>query len=485
MAFYLGDNINTRLKVLDSEGWGMDILAAENHTTFDSGEFQAQSGTWWSANPIYRTQGWTSSVSRTSVAVGGGIIAVGDAAYDDSNWTNIGRVDLFDNKGNWFKSINVLDDTYDTTSSGSMLDIGFGADVAIAHGRLAVSTYGKTINPDWGKVYLFDLSGNYIDVFQTDSFSASVAFPTSIALGKRHLVVGDHLWDSSGAGSGDWNGEGKVHIFDLDNSTERSVTFGQAHRLGLTSRGEKPTVRSNVSFGWSVATGYGRIYVGAPGDNSDSTGSSSLQGVGSAFMLDFDGNFLGKFDAYDAVYPPGPLGSGAEEAKFGNEINVGQGMVAIGASLYDDTAVFNPDEGLVYITNLNGEHLFSVGKTRVQDNGIADSSFENWDTEFSNDYGNNYRQRQEIRIDNDRMYFPGINTSTTNVSHLNVLKLDGSGAEATVDHADSAIRGPRWLWAMNASGGLWANVDYGEDELNVQNSNLTLAGYLDKVLRKT
>jgi len=489
MAFYIGNN-----KVLDSSGWNMTNIAAENHSTFDSGEFQAQSGNWWTtlkrSNGYYvpdnitkpRTEGWTTGVSTTSIAVGGGIIAVGDGGYDDSSYTNVGRVDLFDNKGNWFRSLNVDSNTYDTPAN----TIGFGNNVTIGHGRLAVSTYAKSVNPSYGKVYVYDLSGNYIDEFQTDSFSASVGFPTSIALGKRHLVVGDHLWDSSGAGSGDWNGEGKVHIFDITNELpERSVTFGQAHRMGLTSRGENPTVRSGVSFGWTVSTGYGRIYVGAYGDNSDSTGSFSSQGVGSAFMLDFDGNFLSKFDAYSAVYPPGPVSRGASEDKFGTSIRVGQGMLAITAPNFDDTASGGTNEGVVYITDLNGEHLLRQGNIQVSSGyGRVDSSNLGWDTEFSN-LQSTGSYNDDAWIDNDRIYYPRAFNNGTN-TRFTPLRLDGSGAEATMNTVDSlAIRDDYWTDLMGAGGGLWTNVDIGVEELNIQNSNLTLSGYLDKVLRKT
>lgn len=265
------------------------------------------------------------------------------------------------------------------------------------------------------------------------------------------------------------------------------VKYSDAHALGLKSRDENTTINPWIGFGSDVAAGYGRIYVGAPGDNADSNTTPLGTGVGSVFILDNDGNFLSKIDAYDAVYAPGPGGTGAREARFGAEINVGQGMVAIGAPSFDDgsTGAGGNDEGLVYVTNVNGEHLLSVGRRRPQENGIADSSYENWDAEFSNDYGANYRLRDLINIDNDRMYFQGHNPSTSSVGHLNVLKLDGAGAEATVDYADSAIRGSKWPFMMQASGGLWANADYEQEELNVQNSNLTLSGYLDKVLRKT
>jgi hypothetical protein len=475
MAFYLGNN-----KILDSEGFALSVLANETHSTFDSGEFQAQTGTWWSANPIYRTEGWSSDIS---IAVGGGIIAVGDSLYNDSNYTDVGRVDLFDNKGNWFRKLSLTADTYDTDANGRR----FGDQVAIGNGVLAVTSYGFD-SGSTNKVYLFDLSGNYQREFATGEADA-VGFPTYITIGNERLVVSDPFWDSAGVTSSTekWYREGRIHIFPLDDTSEKVVKYSDAYALGLTSRNENSTINPWPFFGNGLAAGYGRIYVGTPGDNADSGTNPLGNGVGSVFILDNDGNFLSKIDAYDAVYPPGPGGTGGREASFGSEINIGQGMVAIGAQTFNDgsTGAGGNQEGLVYVTNLNGEHLLSVGRRRPQEDGIADSSYENWDAEFGNDYGSNYQLRDLINIDNDRMYFQGHNPSTSNVGHLNVLKLDGAGAEATVDHADSAIRGAKWPFMMQASGGLWANADYEDEELNVQNSNLTLSGYLDKVLRKT
>jgi len=54
-----------------------------------------------------------------------------------------------------------------------------------------------------------------------------------------------------------------------------------------------------------------------------------------------------------------------------------------------------------------------------------------------------------------------------------------------MNRVDSSIRDDYWTDRMGAGGGLWTNVDIGVEELNIQNSNLTLSGYLDKVLRKT
>lgn len=479
MAFYLGSN-----KIIDSDGYSMSTLVTHSHETFAAGEFQAQSGSWWSGSPVSRTAGWSSSA--TSIAVGGGIIAVGDAYYDDGSFTNVGRVDLFDNKGEWFRKLSMTADTYDVDANNRQ----FGFLVAIGNGVLAVASGPKSVSGTTGKVYLFDLAGNYQREIQTTDYANAVGYPYRMTIGNERLIVTDPIWDSSGAGTGLWNAEGRIHIHTLDDATEKIVTWGEAHRLGLKSRGENSTI-TQPYFGYGVGAGYGRIYVGAPGDNFDSGQPSFNNGTGSVFILDNDGNFLSKFDQYDAgedLYPPGPGGSGAETASFGESIHVGQGMVAVQCAGFEDntTTAGGDDEGALYLTTLNGEHLLRHGvRSPFVGTGLVDSSIVGWDTQFSNDFGFQYNYNGEAWIDNDRIYLPSTYSNSNVNQSLNVLYLDGAAREATLDANDSAIRGTDWPTISYASGGLWANVDYTDNELNVQNSNLTLSGYLDKVLRKT
>jgi hypothetical protein len=107
-------------------------------------------------------------------------------------------------------------------------------------------------------------------------------FGSSIAIGSGRIVIGDWLSQSSGASSGE------IHIYDMNGAliSSRSHFFNADHS-GVGQTG----------FGYSVAIGNGKIFVGSPGFNPFSfTNENSISYfyliTGGLTALNLDGGFI-------------------------------------------------------------------------------------------------------------------------------------------------------------------------------------------------
>jgi len=202
-----------------------------------------------------------------SVAVGSGRIVVG-AYLNDANGINSGSAYIFDLDGNQLAKIVASDAAaYDQ----------FGYSVAVGSGRIVV---GAPSDDDAGSLsgsaYIFDLDGNQLAKIVASDAAADDVFGWSVAVGSGRIVVGAYRNDDNGSNSG------SAYIFDLDGNQLTKIVASDG--------------ANDDFFGWSVAVGSGRIVVGA---YQAEDGAEDARG--SAYIFDLDGNQLSKITASDGA----------------------------------------------------------------------------------------------------------------------------------------------------------------------------------------
>ena len=202
-----------------------------------------------------------------SVAVGSGRIVVGAYADNVGIKTDQGSAYIFDLNGNQLGTI--------TASDGAAYDY-FGRSVAVGSGRIVVGASGDDIgsNSNQGSAYIYDLNGNEVGIITASDGAAGDIFGYSVAVGSGRIVVG-----ASGHNVGSNSNQGAAYIFDLN-----------GNQLGIITASNGT---ANAYFGNSVAVGSGKIVVGAYHDNEVAADA------GSAHIFDLNGNQLGIITAFD------------------------------------------------------------------------------------------------------------------------------------------------------------------------------------------
>lgn len=246
-----------------------------------------------------------------------------------SNFANV--ADFFTNTGSYDTTTMPSNEVKITASSAGAGDL-FGKAVAIGSGRIVIGAPGfDTGLTDTGAAYLFNLDGSELKVLAPyDPSNSYKNFGNSVAVGCDRIVIGapgdNEIASLSGA----------IYIFDLSgNLIQKVKAFDGA---------------SGDSFGNSVAVGSGRIVVGAHNDDDN------LNGSGSAYIFDLNGNLVAKINASDPI----------EFQAFGYSVAIGSGRIVIGAYRDDDRGQYS---GSAYIFDLNGTQL---GKITASDGAVQD-----------------------------------------------------------------------------------------------------------------
>jgi len=248
-----------------------------------------------------------------SAAIGSGRIVVG-AVYEDANGSASGSAYIFDLEGNQIAKI----DASDGASSDQ-----FGRSVAAGSGRILVGApYNDDDGSASGEVYFYNQDGQQVLSRTASDAAAGDIFGWSVAIGCNRAVVGAPGNDDNGSNSG------SAYIFDLDGNQITKITASDA-ALG-------------DEFGYICAIGNGRIVVGAPYNDDNSTSQ------GSAYIFDLEGNQIAKLNASsNAQSFNTSLG-----VQFGKDVAVGSGRIVVGAP-FEDTSN-GVLAGAAYIFDLEG-----------------------------------------------------------------------------------------------------------------------------------
>jgi hypothetical protein len=209
---------------------------------------------------IQRTALFDDHFASIKVAVGCGKMVAGLSYYDSSGTINrAGMVEIRDIYDNDQREEKFVEQTAkklwspDGNSSSK-----FGSSVAVGNGRILV---GAEVEDSNGyPAYLFDLEGNLIKRIKPDNWSSSFGFAeysksTDIACGK--IAIGA----PQEAG-------GKVYVYDINGN--------ELWNTGLKASGDVEW------FGYSVAIGSNRVFVGDPEQDGDEV----AQGKVWAYSLD-------------------------------------------------------------------------------------------------------------------------------------------------------------------------------------------------------
>jgi hypothetical protein len=242
-----------------------------------------------------------------SVAVGYGRIIVGADQVGYGGTINVGKVYLYNLKGN---------ETGILTASNYGGNNYFGKSTAIGNSKIVVGAYGNSSSK--GSAYIFDLDGRQIGIITASDGASNDLFGESVAIGSGRIVVG---------ACGDDSDRGSAYIYNSIGNNEIKITASDGS--------------SGDGFGKSVAVGDGRIIVGA---YKDQIGANSQQG--SAYLFDLNGTQLSKITASD----------GAAGAWFGFSVDISNGRIIIGA--WRTNNAFS--SGTLYVFDLDGNEIDKI-----------------------------------------------------------------------------------------------------------------------------
>ena len=156
-----------------------------------------------------------------------------------------------------------------TSSNGASYD-AFGFSVSIGGTVIVAGAPYKEVGSfaNQGLSYIFDLNGNEVGIITASDGVANDNFGYSVAAACGKIVVGAPKHNSNSNSD-----QGAAYIYDYDGTNEVKL---------IASNGA-----SYDAFGTSVAVGSGRIVVGATGDNNE----NGIDG-GAAYVYDLDGNYI-------------------------------------------------------------------------------------------------------------------------------------------------------------------------------------------------
>lgn len=262
-----------------------------------------------------------------SIAVGGGLVAVGSWLDDDSG-TDSGSVYVFD-AGSGVQLMKLLAD------DGDQGDV-FAVSIDIDDGIIVVGARNNDDDgTDSGSAYIFDaLSGVQVAKLIAGDASIGDRFGRSVAIGGGVVAVGSPLDDDFGANSG------SVYLYDANSGVQIAKV--------LPGDGE-----AGDRFGFSVEIDNGVLAVGAYHDNEHGPDS------GSVYFFDlFSGVELAKISPDD----------GAGGDVFGRSIAMSDGVIVVGAA-GDENGV---DSGSAYLFDVSSG--LQIAKL-LPDDGAAGDSF--------------------------------------------------------------------------------------------------------------
>lgn len=236
---------------------------------------------------------------------------------------------------------NFLHSTNQRVSSSNTYispEINYGFSVAAGCNRFIVSAYGGTSYPSIEKWYatLFDDNGIKLrDIDCPDSDERWGYWKNSMAIGCGRIVI------ASGNG-----GKERVYVFDLNGNYLFKIDP------------EDDVYSGGKYWGQSVAVGCGRIVV-------SSTPVSSLEQNGTnerIYIYDLNGNLInsvGRHDAHGDDFQSNgfQMDTTATVSGFGYSIDIGSGMIVVGAPYYDYSTY--QSLGACFVLDLDGNPLVS------------------------------------------------------------------------------------------------------------------------------
>ena len=257
-----------------------------------------------------------------------------DAAAGDRFGSNVaighGKIVIgAQDKGNGAAYIYNLDGTGEVkvTASNGSGNGDFGNAVAITSDKVYVGAPGQTVDGDGlaGAVYIYNHNGTGEAILTASDSTTFSSFGSSLAIGHDKLLVGANTDPAAGPGA--------VYVYDLDGTNELKITASD----GAT--GDR--------FGYGIAIGSNKIAVGAY--NDDDTVSDS----GSAYVYNLDGTGEVKINASD---PEGGDQFGFSVAIGGDKVYVGARYEDAGGNNSGSIYVYNLDgTGEVKVPNPEGD----------------------------------------------------------------------------------------------------------------------------------
>ncbi len=282
------------------------VVGAELEGSSGAAYIFTRSGTTWSQQAYLKASNAGAYDDRlgNSVAVSGDTVVVG-AFFEDSNTTgvnstpneiasNSGAAYVFTRSGTTWSQQAYLKAS--NTPSGSGLGDNFGSSVSVSGDTVVVgapgedsSTTGVNSTPiesasSSGAAYVFTRSGTtwsqqaYIKASNT---GAGDGFGRSVAVAGDTVVIGADREDSSTTGVNSTPNEsaydsGAAYVF-----TRSGTTWSQQAYLKASNTGG--SLFNGDSFGESVAVSGDTVVIGAPGEDSSTTGVNSTPNEGASY----------------------------------------------------------------------------------------------------------------------------------------------------------------------------------------------------------
>lgn len=211
---------------------------------------------------------------------------------------------------------------------------------------------------DWG--HSIDTADNLI-VFgaKYNSNNGGAIFVTDLDLNPKWKVVktstgrfGDHVAIGEGrivvgapAATSDPFHRGEVFIYDYNGNLIRQFNFPHSNATA-----------NYLRFGAAVAIGNGRILIGAPYEDANTSYGDpiTIPSIGFCYLYDLDGNLIKRISHYDII---SGLSNGAEDYRtnyFGYGLDINHGKIVIGAPGMDRGN--KSGSGRVFTFDLNGEN---------------------------------------------------------------------------------------------------------------------------------
>ncbi|MFG0305664.1 MAG: GC-type dockerin domain-anchored protein [Phycisphaerales bacterium JB040] len=320
----------------DQFGWsvaiGGGVVAVGAHLDDDNGPesggvylFDAASGA--ELRKLLPDDGAPDDQFGWSVSIDAGLVAVG-SWRDDDGGSNSGSAYLFD-AATGAQLVKLLPE------DGAVNDL-FGAPIAIRDGVVAVGSFSDDDNgPNSGSVYLFDAgTGAQLRKLLPDDGAEGDRFGRSIGLGGGIAAVTSFLDDDNGLDSG------SAYLFDL----------GTGVQLAKLLPGDGA---ERDRFGYSIGLDAGVVVVGAAYD-ADNGGAS-----GSAYLFDAaTGVQLAKLLPRD----------GASGDRFGRTVALDAGVAGAGAYGGDDNGT---NSGAAYLFDLR---CLGVPRSDLNADGVLDNA---------------------------------------------------------------------------------------------------------------
>lgn len=248
--------------------------------------------------------------------------------FDSDNFLDgKGAMFIYDYNGNFIRQVNSVNNVFEDW---------FGYGVAVGSGRIAVvanAGFGSTQVRD---IHIFDLDGNLLNTVTGHQYF------NTLAIGDGRIVLGSKASSQSRASILDLDGDAWIY-------QKHIASGGQVYNTGdLADANNISTsiLTSSDFFGAGVAVGNGRVWVGAPNNDTSANGSSTgVADLGAVYEFTDYGKFIAKHVPTDGQ-------GGRVDAELGDTgtIACAPGIVAFGASGYSS------DTGRVYVYRGGGEN---------------------------------------------------------------------------------------------------------------------------------